>query len=90
MKKIDVFDAVVDAVSTAGVDVVDSDTAGRLLVFSTNGGTQDRYTYIIAGDDGPTFATLSEARKYQERTGTALTAHTWTTNIQFLANHTED
>lgn len=54
------------------------------------GGTQDRYTYIIAGDDGPTFATLSEARKYQERTGTALTAHTWTTNIQFLANHTED
>lgn len=40
MKKIDVFNAVVDAVSTAGVDVVDSDTAGRLLVFSTNGGAR--------------------------------------------------
>ena len=33
MIKIDIFDAVTDAVSTAGVDVVDSDTAGRLLVF---------------------------------------------------------
>lgn len=40
MRKIDIFDAVADAVSTAGVDVVDSDTAGRLLVFSTRGGAR--------------------------------------------------
>lgn len=40
MRKIDIFDAVTDAVLAAGVDVVDSDTAGRLLVFSTNGGAR--------------------------------------------------
>lgn len=38
MRKIDIFDAVADAVSAAGVDVVDTDKAGRLLVFSTRGG----------------------------------------------------
>lgn len=54
------------------------------------GGNQDRYTYIIAGDDGPVFATLDEARKYHERTGRTLTAHTWTTNVQFLAKHFEN
>lgn len=40
MRKIDIFDAVIDAVSAAGVDVVDTDTAGRLLVFSTRGGAR--------------------------------------------------
>ena len=40
MRKVDIFDAVTDAVSAAGVDVVDSDTAGRLLVFSTRGGAR--------------------------------------------------
>lgn len=40
MRKIDIFDAVTDAVSVAGVDVVDSDTAGHLLVFSTRGGAR--------------------------------------------------
>ena len=40
MRKIDIFDAVTDAVLAAGVDVVDSDTVGRLLVFSTRGGAR--------------------------------------------------
>ncbi|MCF0119948.1 MAG: hypothetical protein HUJ64_09410 [Limosilactobacillus mucosae] len=40
MRKVDIFDAVADAVSAAGVDVVDSNTAGRLLVFSTRGGAR--------------------------------------------------
>lgn len=40
MRKVDIFDAVTDAVMAAGVDVVDSDTAGRLLVFSTRGGAR--------------------------------------------------
>ena len=40
MRKIDIFDAVTDAVSAAGVDTVQSDKAGRLLVFSTRGGAR--------------------------------------------------
>lgn len=40
MRKIDIFDAVTDAVSAAGVDVVDSDTAGRLIVLSSRGGAR--------------------------------------------------
>lgn len=40
MRKIDIFDAVVDAVSAAGVDVVQSDEVGRLLVFSTRDGAR--------------------------------------------------
>lgn len=40
MRKIDIFDAVTDAVSVAGVDVVDSDTAGRLIVLSSRGGAR--------------------------------------------------
>lgn len=40
MRKVDIFDAVTDAIMAAGVDVVDSDTAGRLLVFSTRGGAR--------------------------------------------------
>lgn len=56
---------------------------------SIYGGNQDRYTYIIAGDDGPVFATLNEAWQYHKRTGATLTDHTWTTNVQFLAKHFE-
>lgn len=40
MRKIDIFDAVTDVIMAAGVDAVDSDTAGRLLAFSTRGGTR--------------------------------------------------
>lgn len=40
MRKIDIFDAVTDAVSAAGVDTVQSDKTGRLLVFSTRGGAR--------------------------------------------------
>lgn len=54
------------------------------------GGNQDRYTYTIAGDNGPVFATLGDALRYKKRTGATLTAHMWTTNIQFLASHIKD
>ncbi|RXA58133.1 hypothetical protein [Limosilactobacillus mucosae] len=40
MRKIDIFDAVTDAVSVAGVNTAQSDKAGRLLVFSTRGGAR--------------------------------------------------
>lgn len=40
MRKIDIFDAAADAVSAAGVDAVQSDEVGRLLVFSTRGGAR--------------------------------------------------
>lgn len=40
MNEIDIFDNVVDAVSAAGVDVVQSDEVGRLLVLSTRGGAR--------------------------------------------------
>lgn len=37
MKKIDIFDAVIDAVSTAGVDVVQSDEAAGVTLIAFNG-----------------------------------------------------
>lgn len=40
MRKVDIFDAVTDAVSAAGVDTVQSDKASRLLVFSARGGAR--------------------------------------------------
>ena len=40
MRKIDIFDAVTDAVSAAGVDTVQSDKAGRLIVLSSRGGAR--------------------------------------------------
>lgn len=54
------------------------------------GGNQDRYIYTIAGDNGPVFTTMGAAWKYRKRTGATLTAHTWTTNVQFLAEHFEN
>lgn len=40
MRKVDIFDTVTDAVLADGVDAVDSDAAGRLLVLSTRGGAR--------------------------------------------------